>query len=118
MERAKTCWCSSHYEPGSAAPVSSMSRVRIASCSAPSPNGSLKSGPSVQVGAACATPAAIVTQLNTEINKALALPNVVAAIRALGAEPAAMSRADFLTHHQRERERFGGLVKDIGLKLE
>ncbi len=64
------------------------------------------------------TPPGVVTQLNAEINKALALPNVAAAIRALGADTAPMSLADFRAHHVRERERFGGLVKDIGLKLE
>jgi tripartite-type tricarboxylate transporter receptor subunit TctC len=64
------------------------------------------------------TPEAVVTRLNTEISKALAQPNVANAIRALGAEPAPMSLADFKGHHVKERERFGGLVKDIGLKLE
>ena len=64
------------------------------------------------------TPPAVIELLNGEINKALALPNVGAAIRALGAHTAAMSLPDFRAHHVRERERFGGLVKDIGLKLE
>ncbi len=68
--------------------------------------------------APAATPAAVVTQLNAEINKALAQPNVAAAIRALGADTAPMALADFRAHHVRERERFGGLVRDIGLKLE
>jgi tripartite-type tricarboxylate transporter receptor subunit TctC len=64
------------------------------------------------------TPPAVVTRLHAEINKALQLPTVTDAIKLLGAEPAPMSREEFLERHVRERERFGGLVKDLGLKVD
>jgi len=53
-----------------------------------------------------------------EVNKALASPEVVQIIRALGADPSPLSRAAFVEHQLQERERFGGLVRDLGLKLE
>jgi hypothetical protein len=43
---------------------------------------------------------------------------VADAIKALGAEPAVMSREEFLDRQVKERDRFGELVKDLGLKLE
>lgn len=64
------------------------------------------------------TPPAVVTRLHAEINKALQLPAVADAIKALGAEPAAMSREEFIERHGKERERFGGLVKELGLKVD
>jgi len=64
------------------------------------------------------TPPAVVTRLHAEINKALQIAAVTDAIKLLGAEPAPMSREEFLERHVRERERFGGLVKDLGLKVD
>ena len=64
------------------------------------------------------TPAAVVTRLHDEINKALQTSAVVDAIKALGAEPAVMSREEFVDRQGKERDRFGELVKDLGLKLE
>ena len=64
------------------------------------------------------TPAPVVTRLHDEINKALQASAVVEAIKALGAEPAVMSREEFLDRQVKERDRFGELVKDLGLKLE
>jgi tripartite-type tricarboxylate transporter receptor subunit TctC len=64
------------------------------------------------------TPPAVVTRLHAEINKALQVAAVTDAIKLLGAEPAPMSREEFLERHLRERERFGGLVKDLGLKVD
>jgi len=64
------------------------------------------------------TPPAVVTRLHAEINKALQLQAVTDAIKLLGAEPAPMSREEFLERHVKERERFGGLVKDLGLKVD
>ena len=64
------------------------------------------------------TPPAVVTRLHEEINKALQSGPVVDAIKALGAEPAPMSREEFIDRQAKERERFGELVKELGLKLE
>jgi tripartite-type tricarboxylate transporter receptor subunit TctC len=64
------------------------------------------------------TPAAVVARVHAEVNKALQVPSVVDAIKGLGAEPAALSRAEFIDRNAKERERFGGLVKSLGLKVE
>lgn len=64
------------------------------------------------------TPAAVLGRLHDEINKALQTPTVADAIKALGADPAAMSRDEFIARNQKERDRFEGLVKELGLKLE
>jgi tripartite-type tricarboxylate transporter receptor subunit TctC len=64
------------------------------------------------------TPAAVVERLHTEINNALRQPAVMDVIQGLGAEPAAMTREGFIEFQARERERFGALVKAIGLKLD
>jgi tripartite-type tricarboxylate transporter receptor subunit TctC len=60
----------------------------------------------------------IVSRMHDEINKALATPAVAKAISDLGAVPAPLTREDFIERHAKEKERFGGLVKDLGLKLE
>jgi tripartite-type tricarboxylate transporter receptor subunit TctC len=64
------------------------------------------------------TPDAVVNRLHDEINKALSTRAVSEAIRTLGAEPAVMSREEFLATQLKERDRFGAIVKEIGLKLE
>ncbi len=64
------------------------------------------------------TPAALVAQLNDEINKALAAPRVADVIRSIGGELAAQSRGDFMAGQQRDRERLGAFIKEIGLKVE
>ena len=60
----------------------------------------------------------VVAALHEEINKALASPKVTDAMRAIGAEVAVMSRADFLASQMKDRERFGAFIKEIGLKVE
>ena len=64
------------------------------------------------------TPAALVTQLHDEINKALATPKVLEVIKGIGGEPAALSRADFIAAQSKDRERFGAFIKETGLKAE
>ena len=64
------------------------------------------------------TPAALVTQLHDEINKALATPKVLEVIKGIGGEPAALSRADFIAAQAKDRDRFGAFIKEAGLKVE
>ena len=64
------------------------------------------------------TPEAVITRLHAEINKMLQMLTVSEAIKALGSEPAVMSREEFVERLVKERERFGEIVKEIGLKLE
>ena len=56
--------------------------------------------------------------MHDEINKALQTPAVSEAIKTLGAEPAVMTRDEFLATQLKERDRFGAIVKEIGLKPE
>jgi tripartite-type tricarboxylate transporter receptor subunit TctC len=58
------------------------------------------------------TPAPIVERLNREINRALALPNVIDVIRALGAEPTPITSAEFGTVIQNDSRRYAAIVKE------
>ena len=64
------------------------------------------------------TPAALVTQLHDEINKALATAKVLEVIKSIGGEPAPLPRADFIAAQNRDRDRFGAFIKEAGLKVE
>ena len=57
------------------------------------------------------TPAALVTRLNTEINKILRSPAFVARMEAIGAAPVPMSPQDFAARAQIDSVRFGALIK-------
>lgn len=63
-----------------------------------------------------ATPKAVVTRLNAEINRLLRTPSVEAGIRAQAAEPTPMSPAEFAAQIQRDSERYGAVVKARGIK--
>jgi tripartite-type tricarboxylate transporter receptor subunit TctC len=58
------------------------------------------------------TPQPIIDRVNAEINKALLLPAVVEAIRALGAEPTPMSPAQFDTVIKNDLQRYALIVKE------
>ncbi len=64
------------------------------------------------------TPAAIVTQVNAEVNKLLAQPEVQAAIHAQGAEPEAMTPAKFSTQLRTEYAKWKGIVEASGAKID
>lgn len=57
------------------------------------------------------TPAAVVTRLNTEINKILRSTAFVERMNSIGAIPAPMSPQDFAARGQSDSERFGTLIK-------
>jgi tripartite-type tricarboxylate transporter receptor subunit TctC len=57
-------------------------------------------------------PAPVVERLNTEINKALVLPEVVAAIRTLGAEPHVLTPAAFGKVIADDRSRYATIVRE------
>jgi tripartite-type tricarboxylate transporter receptor subunit TctC len=59
-----------------------------------------------------ATPAAVVSQLHDEINKALGAPKVQEVIRSLGAEPMVGTRAEFIARQEADRTRFGAFIRD------
>ena len=63
------------------------------------------------------TPAAVVTALNTEINKLLASQEVRDAIHAQGAEPEAMTPAKFATLLKSDYAKWKGIVEASGAKI-
>ena len=70
------------------------------------------------VFAPAGTPAAVVTTVNAEINKLLATPDMKAAIQAQGAEPQALSPAQFGALLNKEYVQWKGIVEASGAKIE
>ena len=65
------------------------------------------------------TPAAIVDKLRTEVNAVLARPDVAARLIASGSgEPAIMALADFTAMIRSDYEKYGKVIKEIGLKVD
>ena len=64
------------------------------------------------------TPASVVNALNTEINKLLATADMKAAIHAQGAEPQAMSPAQFGALLKTDYAKWKGIVEASGAKIE
>ncbi|WP_326538416.1 Bug family tripartite tricarboxylate transporter substrate binding protein [Pseudorhodoferax sp.] len=64
------------------------------------------------------TPAALVAALHDAINKALGVAKVQEVVKSIGGEPATMSRNEFIQAQQRDRDRFGAFIREIGLKVE
>ncbi len=64
------------------------------------------------------TPSAVVTTLNTEVNKLLANPEVKAAIQAQGAEPVAMKVEQFSNLLKADYAKWKGIVQASGAKVE
>ena len=70
------------------------------------------------VFAPAGTPAAVVSTLNAEVNKLLETADVKAAIHAQGAEPEAMSAAQFNTLLKADYAKWKGIVEASGAKIE
>lgn len=70
------------------------------------------------VFAPAGTPAAVVTTVNAEINKLLATADMKAAIQAQGAEPEAMTPAQFSTLLKADYAKWKGIVEASGAKIE
>jgi tripartite-type tricarboxylate transporter receptor subunit TctC len=64
------------------------------------------------------TPKAIVDQLHTELQKALALPDVQARLRGLGGEPGKLSIEQFAMMNRDEYDRFGKLIKTANIRVD
>jgi tripartite-type tricarboxylate transporter receptor subunit TctC len=58
------------------------------------------------------TPQAVIDRLNTEINRTLALPEVIAPIRSLGAEPHVLTPAAFGKVTSDDRSRYALIVRE------
>ena len=70
------------------------------------------------VFAPAGTPASVVTALNAEINKLMVTADTKAAIQAQGAEPEAMSAAQFGTLMKNDYAKWKGIVEASGAKIE
>ena len=70
------------------------------------------------VFAPAGTPQPIVNQLNAEINKLLANPEVRASIQSQGAEPEAMTPAKFGALLKSDYAKWKGIVEASGVKIE
>ncbi len=64
------------------------------------------------------TPAAVVATLNAEVNKLLATADMKAAIQAQGAEPLALTPAQFDTLLKTDYAKWKGIVEASGAKIE
>ena len=64
------------------------------------------------------TPTAVVTKVNAEVNKLLAMPEVRDAIQTQGAEPQSMSVADFDKMFQADFKQSKQIVESSGAKIE
>jgi tripartite-type tricarboxylate transporter receptor subunit TctC len=64
------------------------------------------------------TPAAVVTRINAETTKALALPEVSGALKKLGFDAVGGTPEQFATHIKSEVDRFTKLVKATGITVD
>ncbi len=64
------------------------------------------------------TPKHLIARLHTEIAKATAMPDVKQRLEGFGMEAASMGPAEFAAHIRSEFERWGGLVRDAGIKAD
>lgn len=64
------------------------------------------------------TPKAAIIKLNKEIDRIVHMPEIVRRFEAGGAEPVGGAPADFARHLADEINRFGKLVKDVGIKRD
>jgi tripartite-type tricarboxylate transporter receptor subunit TctC len=63
-----------------------------------------------------ATPKPIVDRLNSELNKAVAAPEISAKLKALGLAPVNRTAEDFRAQHHREMREWAEVVKQSGFK--
>jgi tripartite-type tricarboxylate transporter receptor subunit TctC len=68
--------------------------------------------------APAATPRAIVTKLNAEVLRILAMPDVRERFLALGVEPLGSTPDEFGAHIRAQMEKWAKVVKDAGVKAE
>ena len=70
------------------------------------------------VGAPAKTPVEIIDELNKQINAVLLDPTIKAQFASLGAEPMLMTPAEFGTYITSEIEKWGKVVKFVGVKAD
>ena len=71
------------------------------------------------IWAPAGTPEPIVARLHEEINRALSIPEIGERIAAVGgAEPLITTRQEFAAFIRSEYERYGALVKQVGIRID
>ncbi len=114
------------FDPGIAVPHIRSGRLRLLAVGSPSRSPLFPNAPTLdEVGlkgfdadtvfgfyAPAGTPAAVVTRLNTEINRILATPAMKDRIQALGGVPAPMTPAEFAAKAAEDSKRFGGIIRE------
>ena len=63
-------------------------------------------------------PRELVSRLNAEINKAMALPEVKARMDAIGVEVVRSTPQEFASVLQRDADRYGKVIRELGIKSE
>ncbi|MNS95751.1 Tripartite tricarboxylate transporter family receptor [compost metagenome] len=63
-------------------------------------------------------PAELTARLNREINTVMALPEVKARMNAIGVETATSTPQQFATILRRDADRYGKLIRDLGIQGE
>jgi tripartite-type tricarboxylate transporter receptor subunit TctC len=58
----------------------------------------------------------VVTRLNAEINKALALPSVRSQVQSIGAEPTPLTPAQFVAQMEADSRRYAAIIKERGIR--
>lgn len=70
------------------------------------------------IAAPAGTPSTVISRLNQEIVSVLKEPQVVERLEALGAEVAADTPEQFSQYIQQDMQRWTGIIKDSGIRLE
>src|SRR5262249_32822779 len=70
------------------------------------------------LAAPAGTSASIVRTLNAAVNQSLKSPEVEAALMTLGVEPRIGSPEDFAAFLASERERWGAVIRQAGIRVE
>ena len=68
--------------------------------------------------ATAGTPDAVVTRLRNAVDEVLVDPDVAAKVRGFGMQPYTTSRETFLALIRRDYDKYGTLVKELGVKME
>ncbi len=64
------------------------------------------------------TPETVITRINSEVNRALQVPEIRERLESMGCEPAGGSAAAFAAYFKAEIEKWGKVIRSAGVKLQ
>ncbi len=67
---------------------------------------------------AASTPRDIVHRLNREITRAMQTPELTNVLNGLGAEGVSLTAEEFADRQRRDREKFGAIIREAGIKVQ